>query len=150
KEEADYVTQGECSAGVVELIGQLMHDELRVVEPKLTRHHILLGTRAGGQEESLPSYGVNLLLAGSSGGGKATLATGLLERLAEQGYQFCVIDPEGDYENLEGAVALGTSERAPSSDEVLQLVENPESNAVVNLVGLPLEERPGFFHAIFP
>ena len=150
KEEADYVTQGECSAGVVELIGQLVHDDLYAAEPKLARQHILLGTPPEGQEEFLPPYGVNLLLAGSSGGGKSTLATGLLERLAEHKYQFCVIDPEGDYETLEGAVVLGTSERAPSGEEVLQLVENPESNAVINLVGLPLEERPGFFHALFP
>jgi len=150
KEEADYVTQGECSAGVVELIGQLVHDDLYAAEPKLVRHHLLLGTRLEGQEEFLPPYGVNLLLAGSSGGGKSTLATGLLERLAEHKYQFCVIDPEGDYETLEGAVVLGNSERAPSSDEALHLVENPESNAVINLVGLPLEERPGFFHALFP
>ena len=150
KEEADCVTQGECSAGVVELIKQLVKDDLGILEPKLTRHHILLGTRADGQEEYIQPYGVNLLLAGSSGGGKSTLAVGLLERLAEQEYQFCVIDPEGDYETLECAVVLGNSERAPSADEVLQLLETPGSNAVINLVGLPLTDRPGFFHALFP
>src|SRR5262245_37702860 len=150
KEEADVVTQGECSAGVAELIAQLVDDDLRSVEAKLVRHHILLGTRPDGREEFIPPYGINLLLAGSSGGGKSTLATGLLERLAERHYQFCVIDPEGDYETLECAIVLGTSERAPSVDEVLHLVENPDNNAVINLVGLPLEEQPSFFHALFP
>ncbi|HEV8714846.1 MAG TPA: HAD-IIB family hydrolase [Candidatus Binatia bacterium] len=150
KEEADYVTQGEGSAGVIELIKQLVKDDLGTWEPKLTRHHILLGTRAEGQEEFIQPYGVNLLLAGSSGGGKSTLAVGLLERLAEQGYQFCVIDPEGDYEHLDGAVVLGNAERAPSADEVLQVLETPDGNAVINLIGLSLEDRPGFFHALFP
>ena len=46
----------------------------------------------------MPPAGVNLLVAGSSGSGKSTLATGVLERLAAQGYQFCIIDPEGDYD----------------------------------------------------
>jgi adenylylsulfate kinase-like enzyme len=49
---------------------------------------------------------MNLFIAGPSGSGKSTVATGFLERLAEHEYQFCVIDPEGDYETLEGAVTL--------------------------------------------
>ena len=42
-----------------------------------------------------------------SGGGKSTVATGLLERFLERGFQFCVIDPEGDYAEFENAVTLG-------------------------------------------
>jgi hypothetical protein len=150
KEEADYVAQGEGSLGVIELIDQLVKDDLRAVEAKLTRHDILLGSRPSGEAEYIPAYGTNLLLAGPSGGGKSTLAVGLLERIAEQHYQFCVIDPEGDYETLEGAVVLGNAQRAPTVDEVLQLVESPDNNVVINLLGLPLAYRPGFFHALFP
>jgi hypothetical protein len=93
---------------------------------------------------------MNVLLSGSSGSGKSTLATGILERFAEHGYQFCIIDPEGDYESFEGAMVLGNSQRAPSVTEILQLLEHPEANAVVNLVGLPLEDRPAFFVGLLP
>ena len=39
----------------------------------------------------------------------------LLERLAERGYQFCVVDPEGDYDDAAPAPwSLGDAERAPT------------------------------------
>jgi adenylylsulfate kinase-like enzyme len=58
----------------------------------------LLGTRDESREVRIQPYGLNLVFGGSSGSGKSTLATGFLGHLAEQAYQFCVIDPEGDYE----------------------------------------------------
>ena len=150
KETADLVTAGDHGAGVVELIDRLLDGELADVQPRLTRHHILVGTQENGQEMRIPPYGVNILLAGTSGSGKSTLATGLLERMAEHGYQFCVIDPEGDYEYFEGAVVLGDSQRAPSVEQVQQLLKKPHQNAVVNLVGLPLADRPKFFSDVLP
>ena len=85
-----------------------MSTDLADVEPCSQRHHILLGTRTDNDAEIfLKPYGVNVLLAGPSGGGKTTLAMGIIERLIEQAYQVCVIDPEGDYAHLEGAIVLG-------------------------------------------
>src|SRR5262245_39636568 len=128
KETADLVTPSDHGAGVTELIDRLVTEDLRSLEDALTRHHLLLGNRDDGTEEHLSPYGRNILIAGSSGGGKSTLATGLLERLAEQQYQFCVIDPEGDYEHLPNAVALGNPQQVPSIDEVSQLLTRPEMN----------------------
>jgi hypothetical protein len=91
-----------------------------------------------------------VLIAGPSGSGKSTVATALLERLAEHRYQFCVIDPEGDYEGFEGTIPLGTGRHAPGIDETLQLLKAPTQNAVVNLIGLPLADRPGFFQSLLP
>ncbi len=145
KERADFVTQGDHGKGVIELVDKLLANDLGDLENSLRRHHILIGTRDDGEEVRMPPHGVNLLLAGSSGSGKTTLATGLFERLVEQEYQVCILDPEADYENLEGAVTLGNSERAPTTDEVLQLLERPETNAVVNLLGIPFDDRPVFF-----
>src|SRR3989441_6755885 len=45
KERVDWVTSESHGNGTVELIKQLVKDDLGVLEPKLTRHHILLGTR---------------------------------------------------------------------------------------------------------
>ena len=39
-------------------------------------------------------------LVGPSGSGKSTLTAGVLERLADCEYQFCVVDPEGDYRQI--------------------------------------------------
>ena len=150
KESADLVTTGDHGAGVAEVVEALVDRDLRDAEPRLVRHHILLGTQENGTNVMIPPYGMNILLAGTSGSGKSTLATGLLERLADHRYQFCVIDPEGDYEAFRPAVALGDNQRAPSIEEVLHLMKNPTANAVINLVGLPLEDRPTFFMALLP
>jgi HAD superfamily hydrolase (TIGR01484 family) len=150
KETADIVTPSDHGAGVSELIDRLVTEDLRSIDVTLTRHYVLLGNREDGQEERMSPYGHNVLIAGSSAGGKSTLATGVLERLAEQQYQFCVIDPEGDYEALPTAVVLGTAQRVPSPEEVLQVLARPESNVVMNLLGVPLEDRPKIFHALLP
>ena len=78
------------------------------------------------------------------------LATGLLERLGERGYQLCVIDPEGDYENFPQAIVLGTAQDGPSHAEILTALANPNNHVVVNLVGLPLQDRPSFFLTLLP
>ena len=91
-----------------------------------------------------------MLVAGTSGSGKSTITTGLLERLAEPGYQFVVVDPEGDYSTLEGAVVLGDPQQAPTVDGALDLLASPRQNAVVNLVGIPIEHRPAFSDGLLP
>jgi hydroxymethylpyrimidine pyrophosphatase-like HAD family hydrolase len=152
KERADYVTRGDHGAGVSELIEMIVADDLRELQPRIAGRQILLGTRAdaSGAEVSIASYGVNLLLTGSSGAGKSTLATAVLERLAAQGYQFCIIDPEGDYEAFEGAVTLGDPSRDPSADAVIELLETSSQNVVVNLLGVALTDRPAFFEQLLP
>ncbi|HZR98713.1 MAG TPA: HAD-IIB family hydrolase [Chloroflexota bacterium] len=150
KERADFVTAGDHGAGVIELVEKLLADDLASLEPHLTRHHLRLGTCADGGEFRLPPYGPTILSAGPSGSGKSTAATGLVERLAEQGYQFCLLDPEGDYEAFAGAVVLGDSERPPSVDELMQLLADPDQNVVANLLGVRLEDRPAFFASLVP
>ena len=150
KEKADWVTQGDHGAGVIELCEALLRDDLREIEPRLQRHSILLGVRENGAEVRLQPYGVNILIAGPSGVGKSTLAGGFLERLAERGYQFCIIDPEGDYSTFEGAVVLGDHVRAPNMDEVFELLYQPSQNVVVNLLGIALDHRPPFFAGLLP
>src|SRR5262249_41705363 len=113
-------------------------------------HHLLLGHRPDGAELRLPSYGLSLLIAGPSGSGKSTAATSLLERFAEHTYQFCIVDPEGDYEGLAGTAALGTSQRGPTVSEALQFLTTTKDNVVLNLVGLPLADRPPFFLSLLP
>lgn len=145
KETADRTTAGDHGRGVVEIIDDLLGDDLVSSELTVSRHGLLLGRGFTGEEVTLPFGRHNLLVAGTSGSGKSTLATGLLERLGEQGYQLCVIDPEGDYDNVSQAVILGTAQNGPSPTEILTALANPHTQVVVNLVGLPLQDRPAFF-----
>lgn len=150
-DRADLVTRGGAGEGVVELVERLLKDDLADAAEGLHRHEILIGTTADGNPEYLPPYGENVLIAGTSGSGKSTMTTGLLERLAEAGYQYAVIDPEGDYSSaLPGAVALGAPDRAPKVEEVIDLLAAGGKNVVVNLLGVPLADRPGFFDQLFP
>ncbi|ODU00886.1 MAG: phosphoglycolate phosphatase [Planctomycetes bacterium SCN 63-9] len=150
KERADHLTLADHGAGVAELIDGLVADDLCSVMSGVDRHDILLGRRADLSEARLTPYGSNVLVTGTSGSGKSTLTTGLLERLAESGYQYAIIDPEGDYESLEGAVVIGTPRRVPTVKEVLDLLQNPTQNVVVNLLGIALGHRPAFFEEFLP
>jgi HAD superfamily hydrolase (TIGR01484 family) len=145
KDAADRTTVGNRGAGVEEIIADLLDNDLQSAQHEPSRHRILLGKRDEGTDVTLHPARGNLLLAGTSGSGKSTVATGILERLCERGYQFCVIDPEGDYEAFSEAVILGTVERGPSVQEILTALDKPDNSVVVNLVGLPLQDRPSFF-----
>lgn len=150
KERANWVTSHDHGAGTTELIDQLLATDLAEFAPLLEHQEIPLGITTDGSELKIPPYGVNLLLAGSSQGGKTTLATGFIERLLKQNYQLCVIDPEGDYSELEDAVVLGDGHRPPTADEVMEVLAKPDANVVVNLLGISLEHRPAFFVQLFP
>jgi HAD superfamily hydrolase (TIGR01484 family) len=106
KETADLVLKSERGAGVTELIREMLEDDLASRAHLLRRHEILLGKGKDGAELTLPPFGVSALVVGTSGGGKSTLTTGLIERLNAKHYGFCVIDPEGDYDVLQDAAVL--------------------------------------------
>ena len=150
KAKAAFVTAGAAGQGVIELIDQLIANDLAPVGARLTRRHVALGRRLDGGTVWLPPYGNNVLIAGPSGSGKSTLASGLLERLAEHLYQACVIDPEGDYVNLQLLVTIGDQQRAPGIGEIMAVLRDPEVNANANLLGVPLADRPGYFANLLP
>src|SRR5215831_14772391 len=84
RERADWVTPARNGDGVAQLIDRLIADDLAGLSDRLARHAVVLGSRADGREIRLDPYGVGMLIAGSSGSGKSTFATGVLERLAGQ------------------------------------------------------------------
>ncbi|MGZ3601163.1 MAG: HAD-IIB family hydrolase [Ktedonobacterales bacterium] len=151
KERADMVTRGDHGAGVVELIERILASDLRELDGQLARRHaILLGTDDSGQQVLLPSQRTCVLLAGPSGSGKSTMTLGIIERLEEQGYQFCLVDPEGDYEGIQSAIVLGEAEHPPDTWEILRALQRPDDEVVTNLLGVPLSDRPDFFINLLP
>ncbi|HEY9098034.1 MAG TPA: HAD-IIB family hydrolase [Thiobacillus sp.] len=147
---ADFVTTSENGNGVIELIDELIANDLHQLAGTLSQHLILLGKRTDGSAVQLAPYGHNILVAGPSGSGKSTLAAGIIERLIDKDYQVCIIDPEGDYGTLHDVVALGNQWRAPNVNEVLSILEDPNINLSINLLGIPLANRPNFFAQLIP
>ncbi len=144
KDTADLVTEGDHSRGVCQLIDGLVADDMANLNQQLQRHHLILG-KSDDQDVKLSPYGRSILICGPSASGKSTVATRIVESLQEQKYQFCLIDPEGDYSELEGAVVFGGPQAPPPEDEILRLLEDPKANAVVSLTGMPIPDRPPFF-----
>ncbi len=145
KKRAAFVTRGAYGDGVAELIDELVANDLNRMEGRLEQHLLLIGKQSDGTAVRIPPYGRNILIAGPSGSGKSTLTAGLIERLIDKAYQVCIIDPEGDYSTVQGIVCLGNPRRAPSVGEVVSSLEDPAINLAVNLLGLPLADRPPFF-----
>jgi HAD superfamily hydrolase (TIGR01484 family) len=145
KERADHVTEGERGQGVEELIDAMLDDDLHSIKP---RKHVVIGERDDGKPVWFEPHGTNVLVAGPSGSGKSSATTALIERLADAHYQFCLIDPEGDYESFEAGVVLGDTSHAPGTSEILQVLENPDDNVVVNLLDVPLADRPAYFDGL--
>jgi HAD superfamily hydrolase (TIGR01484 family) len=148
KERADLVTRGARGAGVEELIDRIIEDDLRSVV--VARHALLLGTRRDGTELRIAPAGRRLLVAGPSGSGKTTVATGFIERLMAAGYQCCIVDSEGDYGGFESLVGVGTPERVPAISEILELLAKPSVHVGINLVAVPVNDRPAFFATLLP
>jgi hypothetical protein len=51
---------------------------------------------------------------------------------------------------MEKMIVFGNSQRGPTVTEVMTALENPTAQVIVNLVGLPLEDRPAFFLELLP
>jgi hydroxymethylpyrimidine pyrophosphatase-like HAD family hydrolase/archaellum biogenesis ATPase FlaH len=141
----DWTTDKPSGEGVVQLITQLIEDDLTGLNTCLSRHFLTLGVEMDGSPFQICPYGNNILVAGTSGSGKSTLAAAFIEKLVAKAYQFCLIDPEGDYQELSGAVTISNSNQPPSISEVIDLLTNVEENIVVCILAVPLADRPAYF-----
>jgi len=153
KSDAVLVTEAERGAGAAELIDRILATDLAEVDVHNARQQIPLARPlegAGGEALCLIPQRQSLLLAGASGGGKTTLTVGILERLSERGFQYCVIDPEGDYEEAETLISIGTAKEIPRVDTVLDLLRKTDSSVAVNLLGVKLADRPEFLSGFMP
>ncbi len=142
KERADIVTAGTRGEGVIEVIDRLLDNDLTDV-PTPTRHRIVIG--GDDAKVQWPDCDSTVLIAGSSGSGKSTLVQAVVERMVERDYQFCIIDPEGDYDQLDHAFTVGSQNQEPTTAQVMEILDDPAANVVVNLLAIPLWKRPEYF-----
>jgi HAD superfamily hydrolase (TIGR01484 family) len=147
---ASIVARHENGAGVAELIDDLISTDFCHLQGKIQKHLFPIGLHTDGTTVMVSPYGHNILIAGPSGSGKSTVAAGIVERLMKQRYQVCIVDPEGDYGTLPDVMTLGNQNHAITVNEVLAFLEDPKVTLNVNLLGIPLADRPAFFGQLFP
>jgi HAD superfamily hydrolase (TIGR01484 family) len=150
KDTADWVTRGARGEGVQEVVAMLSEGGEGDLLDRSRRHGVVFAKSGADEPMALyPSRG-SILVAGQSGSGKSTLSTALVERMAEMGFQACILDPEGDYTGLDGVVSHGDAKTAPREREILDLLRDPDEMVAVNMLGLKVEDRPAFFAGLLP
>jgi hydroxymethylpyrimidine pyrophosphatase-like HAD family hydrolase/energy-coupling factor transporter ATP-binding protein EcfA2 len=139
-DRADYVTEAPGPEGTRELIAAMLDDDLTSWD--VGARPVLIGHDDGGGDVGWSPAESSLLITGGSGSGKSTLVSALVEQLIAARYETVVVDPEGDFEDLPGAITVGGPQSAPSVDEIANLVEEGTIATVVTLVAVPMEDRP--------
>jgi HAD superfamily hydrolase (TIGR01484 family) len=142
KDEADLITKGARGAGVAELIEAVLKNDVDAFHSIEAHNSVEVGLDTGDRPIVIRPHGGSALICGSSGGGKSTVATALLERIVAGGFQICVFDPEGDYAEFRSGVVFGDAKSPPQLTEVVKLLERPDDNFVINLLSVPIEDRP--------
>jgi hydroxymethylpyrimidine pyrophosphatase-like HAD family hydrolase len=147
RDTADIVLRSDAGAGVRELAAEIIASDLKATRSPESQQ-LPFGLDEHGMPVTLEPYGGCILVCGASASGKSTVARRVVESLQKRSYQFCVIDPEGDYEEQPGAVVIGKPDAEPGRDEVVQLLEDYGVNGVVCMTGVPISDRPRFFAAL--
>src|SRR5262245_15678022 len=124
KARVDLVTSSDHGNGVIELVDRMIASDLEELKPRLTRRALTIGHSEEGTDVRLESHDDSILIAGPSGAGKTTVTRALLERLRDAKIQFCVIDPEGDFDEIEDAVALRGSDVRGLVEETIRLLDH--------------------------
>ncbi len=150
KARAAWVTSGIRGGGVQELIARLLATDLADLDPGLARQTVPLAETLAGDTVRFAPHRETILLTGLSGGGKSTLTQGLTERLHAAGFQFCLIDPEGDYEGLPHAVCVGAADQQPTIERISELLHKTDTSVAVNLLSVQLADQPAFFSELLP
>ena len=147
RDTADMQLTGCAGDGVRELAAALVEQDL---EPTRSpeRQQLPLGVDEHGTAVNLEPYGDCILVCGASASGKSTVARRIVESLQRLSYQFCIIDPEGDYEEQPDAVVVGKPDAEPLREEVVRLLEDYGVNGVVCMTGVPISDRPPYFSAL--
>jgi hydroxymethylpyrimidine pyrophosphatase-like HAD family hydrolase len=150
KTRAQWVTPSHHGDGVVELIDRLVDSDLEALNARLTQSRLPIGRALDGSDVCVDWQAGNFLVAGPSGAGKTMITTTLLESLSKAHFQFCVVDPEGDYDELSNAIPLRSGDQRALIDEAMRVLDHLDENAVVSLMDIRLADRPLFLQLLLP
>ncbi|MGA0531044.1 HAD-IIB family hydrolase [Hansschlegelia sp. KR7-227] len=144
-DSADIRLKFDHGAGVAELLQAVEARDISVAPPSR------VGVDIGPDRDGAPAFlfpTETALVVGPSGCGKSSFATRLTELLAQKRFEFCVIDPEGDYDSLQDAIRLGDGATPVSVDRAIHFLQTSGLNLVVNTVAMTLPERGRLLEAL--
>ncbi len=147
KEMCRIVTKSPRGAGVEELCAMILDDDLQFLGAT-SKDVLPFGLRLDGSPLTVRMTGESMLVTGGPGGGKSTFAMQFIEQLTERGAQACIVDPEGDYAGIAGAINLGAGDRAPTVEEIVNLMEKPGQHCVVSVFSIEKKDRPEYFNRL--
>jgi len=139
---ADEVAVEPGAAGIARVVARVVG--AGGVVPTPARRALELGRDDEGRPARLPASGVNVLVSGDPRTGKSWLAGLVVERLLDDGYRLCLIDPEGDHLGLgprPGVLVLGHDLPLPPADAVPRILRDEPVSLVLNLAALGLAEK---------
>jgi hydroxymethylpyrimidine pyrophosphatase-like HAD family hydrolase len=149
---ADEVLRGDGPGAVAPYIRQAAKS-MRLPPDRIGRDKIIVGVTTTGEPLGFAIRGRNLLIAGDPRSGKSW-ATGLFcEQLMLHDYCACVIDPEGDYEQLEAlprVLAWGGDDPLPSLPDLARMLRHPDMSVVINLSRVQYKEKVGYLKSLLP
>jgi hypothetical protein len=147
KAEADVVLSEPSGKGVQALIERLLQGQVPERTPRPHRR-LLLGHRMSGTPVHLDPFALvenNVGIFGASASGKSWLAGLLAEELLKQGYQVCIIDPEGDYRGLGTAshtlLLGGPDTPLPPIGDIINFSEWTTTSLILELSAYTWEAR---------
>jgi hypothetical protein len=149
---ADEIIRGDGPSAVAPYIRQAANN-MRLPPDRIGRGKIIVGVTAAGDPLGFAIRGRNLLVVGDPRSGKSW-ATGLFcEQLMLHDYCTCVIDPEGDYEQLEAlprVLTWGGDDPLPSLPDLARMLRHPDMSVVINLSHAQYKEKVDYLKTLLP
>jgi hypothetical protein len=149
---ADRILPGDGPHAVAAYIQQAAK-ALSLPRGRIERHRLTMGTAEGGRPFAFAVRGRNMLVVGDPQSGKSWASGLLCEQMILQGYSVCVIDPEGDYaelESLPGVAVMGGDDPLPSMLNVARALRHFDLSVVIDLSRSPYEVKVNYLNALLP
>lgn len=140
---ADMVLPGDGPQAVAPWLDRVASQQ-RIVLPPRARRRLVLGRDDRGDVVALAVRGRNVLIAGDPCSGKSWVAGLLCEQLVLQQYSVCVIDPEGDYlelDRLPGVTVLGGDESPPPPRAIARALRHGDVSLVLDLSRVGMQRK---------
>jgi len=125
----------------------------RLAPDRIGRNKIMLAMTDSGEPLGIAIGGRNVLIAGDPRSGKSWLTGLSSEQLMLHDYCTCVVDPEGDYEQLEAlprVIAWGGDDPPPSLPDLARILRHPDMSVVINLSRVPYKEKVDYLQSLLP
>ena len=152
QKSAEEVVRGDGPGALAPYIRQAANTT-RLPPDRIGRDKIVIGVTSAGEPLGFAIRGRNVLIGGDPRSGKSWLTGLYCEQLMLHDYCTCVIDPEGDYEQLEAlprVVAWGGDDPPPSLPDLARILRHPDMSMVINLSRVQYKEKVEYLKSLLP